>query len=66
MLVPFFTLAANSPSRQRAFRNLVVIHILLLAGAAWGLSRLEGTRKPVVHLGHVMLVTSLVRPASRQ
>jgi hypothetical protein len=63
MVVPFFTLAAQSPSRQRTFRNLVVAHVLLLVAAAWGLSRMEDSLKPMAHLGHVMLVAGIVEGA---
>src|SRR6266849_944741 len=64
MVAAFFTLAAQSPGRQRTFRNLVVVHILLLVGTAWGLSRMEEVRKPMVHLGHVMLVAGIVEGAA--
>jgi hypothetical protein len=64
MVAPFFTLAAQSPSRQRTFRNLAVAHILLLVGTAWGLSRMEDAHKPMVHLGHVMLVAGIVEGAA--
>jgi hypothetical protein len=63
MIVPFFTLAAQSASGQRTFRNLVIAHILLLVVAAWGLSRMDELRKPMVHLGHVMLVAGIVEGA---
>jgi len=41
MILPYFTLAAKSPTRQRAFRSLVVTHLFLVGGGAgialsWG------------------------------
>ena len=40
MLVPFFFLAAVSPSRQFAFRRMVAVHLALLAGLALAISLL--------------------------
>ena len=35
MFAAFFTLGAQSASRQSAFRRLVVAHLLFLCGAVW-------------------------------
>jgi hypothetical protein len=64
MLYPFFALAAQSPGRQRTFRNLVVMHILLLASASWGLLQTTFAAKPLAYLGHFALIAGIVEGAS--
>ncbi|HEY1860234.1 MAG TPA: hypothetical protein VGG61_07765 [Gemmataceae bacterium] len=64
MLYPFFALAAQSPGRQRTFRNLVVMHVLLLAGASWGLLQTTFEAKPLAHLGHIALIAGIVEGAA--
>jgi hypothetical protein len=62
MLAPFFALAARSPTRQGAFRRLVIAHLILLGGAA-----LVCSRRPVQQggtlLGHLLLVAGIVEGA---
>lgn len=60
MLTPFFKLAAVSPPRQRAFRFLVVAHVLLVTLT---LSALAGDPKLAVYLGHLLLVAGIVEGA---
>jgi hypothetical protein len=55
----FFALAARSPSRQIAFRRVVVAHLLLLA-AAWLALRWH---TPPEMLGHLLLVAGIVEGA---
>lgn len=62
MLAPFFTLAARSPSRQRAFRSAVLAHLLVVAGAAVALAAQGRLGSPVL-LGHVLLVAGIVEGA---
>jgi hypothetical protein len=62
MILPFFALAARSPSRQRTFRNLLVVHLLLLLGGAWALSRLPRGGNPTL-LGHLLLTAGVVEGA---
>jgi hypothetical protein len=62
MLSPFFILAAQSPSRQHAFRTLVVVHLCLLLAAAW----LVAVSDPVhtaPYLGHLLLIAGIVEGA---
>jgi hypothetical protein len=59
---PFFQLAAQSPTRQRTFRRIVLAHLLLLAGAFWAMSR-EAPGRPAVLLGHLTLVAGIVEGA---
>src|SRR5262249_53953232 len=35
MIYPFFALAAQSPSRQEAFRSAVTTHLVVVGGCAW-------------------------------
>jgi hypothetical protein len=61
MLAAFFTLAAQSPTRQRSFRRAVVAHVLLLAAVGGLLCRTgPGSSAPVALLGHVLLVAGIV------
>src|ERR671938_454233 len=63
MLAPFFALAAQSPTRQAAFRRAVAAHLLLLAGAVFALS---GNRpgQGLALLGHLLLVAGVVEGAT--
>jgi hypothetical protein len=63
MLAPFFSLAARSPTRQSAFRRVVVIHLLLLLGAVWGLARSTPGQGAAL-LGHLLLLTGIVEGAT--
>src|SRR6185437_3846584 len=62
MFYPFFALAAQSPTRQATFRRLVRMHLLILAGACWIVSR-QPIGRPAMLLGHLMLVTGIVEGA---
>lgn len=62
MFYPFFALAAQSPTRQTTFRRLVVLHLILLAGACWLLGR-EPVGRPALVLGHLALVAGIVEGA---
>jgi hypothetical protein len=62
MLAPFFTLAAQSPTRQKTFRRLVGLHLLVLGGACWSLS-LQPIGRPALVLGHLALVMGIIEGA---
>jgi hypothetical protein len=62
VLLPFFALAAQSPTRQLAFRRLVVAHLLLLGAAVYALSR-QRPGQPATLLGHLLLVAGIVEGA---
>jgi hypothetical protein len=62
MLVPFFDLAARSPSRQGTFRRAVVAHLLLVAFAGFVVAR-EGHGQSHALLGHLLLVAGVVEGA---
>lgn len=62
MLYPFFALAAQSPTRQSTFRRLLVLHLLVLMGGCWMVSR-QPIGRPAVLLGHLTLVTGIVEGA---
>jgi hypothetical protein len=62
MFFTFFALAARSPTRQATFRRAVVLHLAVLAGAAWAMSR-QSPREGAVLLGHVLLVAGIVEGA---
>jgi hypothetical protein len=64
MLAPFFALAAQSQSRQRTFRNLVVAHVVLLSSAACAFAWFGSGPKPLASLGHVALVAGIVEGAA--
>src|SRR4029077_10232626 len=63
----FFALAAVSPGRQEAFRQIVFAHLLLVIGGAGALhayARSAGNNAagaPI--LGHVLLITGIVEGA---
>jgi hypothetical protein len=62
MLYPFFALAAQSPSRQGAFRRAAAAHLAVLAGAVWALAR-PAPGEPPTLLGHLLLVAGIVEGA---
>src|SRR5437660_1317729 len=62
MLAPFFVLAARSPARQHAFRELLAAHLLVLLGGSW-LAFHGGTQNPAANLGHLLLVAGIVEGA---
>ena len=62
MWYSFFALAAQSPTRQTAFRRLVGLHLLILGGACWTLQR-EPVGRPAILLGHLALVAGIVEGA---
>ncbi len=65
MFYPFFALAAQSPTRQRTFRRVVVVHLLVLAAAVWGLFS-QGLTPPATSratFGHILLVAGIVEGA---
>src|SRR5262249_33480597 len=59
MLSPFFILAAQSPSRQQAFRTLVVVHLSLLLAGAWVVGVSDPLRT-APYLGHLLLIAGIV------
>jgi hypothetical protein len=62
MFAAFFTLGAQSLTRQAAFRRLVVVHLLFLFGTIWfGLNGRPGDPQP--RLGHLLLVAGIVEGA---
>ena len=64
MFYPFFALAARSPTRRRAFRHTLAAHLLLIAGAAWLMSRQESRAAGAQVLGHLLLVAGIVEGAT--
>ena len=63
MLRAFFTLAARSPGRQRAFRRAIAAHLLVLGAACWPLVQHGPGGSPVL-LGHVLLLAGVVEGAA--
>jgi hypothetical protein len=62
MFAPFFVLAAQSPSRQSAFRQAVAAHLVLLGvGVLIVIHQAAGVGAVV--LGHLLLVTGIVEGA---
>jgi hypothetical protein len=67
MLKSFFALAAQSPGRQQAFRQIVLAHLLLVLGGAGALHAYavsathKGAGAPI--LGHLLLITGIVEGA---
>jgi hypothetical protein len=67
MLKSFFALAARSPGRQQAFRQIVLAHLLLVIGGAGALHAYavsagnNGAGAPI--LGHLLLITGIVEGA---
>jgi hypothetical protein len=62
MLSPFFSLAAQSPTRQRAFRRAVCAHILLLSSLAWSVCRQPPSGPPAL-IGPAVLVAGIIEGA---
>lgn len=62
MLSPFFTLAAVSPTRQQAFRVLVISHVLLLTMLLVMMLD-EHNRHGAILLGQALLVIGIVEGA---
>src|SRR5437764_13844020 len=62
MLYPFLALAAVSPGRQRAFRNAVVGHLVLLLGTLWAVSGRDRQGAATL-LGYVLLTAGIVEGA---
>jgi hypothetical protein len=60
MLIPFFTQAALSPSRQQSFQRAVVAHLSLLTGTLWAVS---GSYAAATLLGSLLLVAGIVEGA---
>src|SRR5436190_6391207 len=62
MLYPFFALAAQSPTRQRSFRNAAAAHVcLLLSAVLVGCGLKPG--QPFLLLGHLLLCAAIVEGA---
>src|SRR5262249_29740061 len=61
MIYPFFALAAQSPTRQEAFRSTVFTHLLVLSGCAWYL--LVRGSPSVNVVGHVLLIMGIIEGA---
>ena len=67
MLRSFFALAAQSPGRQQAFRQIVLAHLLLVIGGAGALHTYalsagnNGAGAPI--LGHLLLISGIVEGA---
>jgi hypothetical protein len=61
MIYPFFALAAQSPTRQEAFRSTVLTHLLVLSGCAWYLL-VRGSNSVNV-VGHVLLIMGIIEGA---
>jgi hypothetical protein len=75
MISSFFALAAQSPSRQGAFRRTVVIHLVTLALGLWVIDRLTGSVWPALPrtpaattaaalLGDLLLIAGIVEGAA--
>ncbi len=61
MWFSFFAVAAQSPTRQRTFRKVVVAHLLSLTAAVW---LLLGGQIAVPLLGHLLLIAGIVEGAA--
>lgn len=61
MIYPFFALAAQSPSRQEAFRSAVLTHLVVAAGCAWYICAYGPGGMVVV--GHVLLIMGIIEGA---
>jgi hypothetical protein len=62
MLYPFFALAAQSRNRQKTFRRLLIVHLLLLLWGFWMLGR-QPIGRPATPLGHGSLVIGIIEGA---
>jgi hypothetical protein len=61
-LVPFFRLAAVSPTRQQTFRWLVAAHVAIIGVVIGGMSFSRTLKNPMM-LGNVLLVAGIVEGA---
>jgi hypothetical protein len=62
-MLSFFTLAAQSPTRQQAFRRAVIAHLAILAGGVWALRR-YGPDDGALLLGYLLLIAGIVEGAA--
>src|SRR4051812_43416633 len=62
MLVPFFVQAAQSPGRQRAFRQMVVAHVGALLAALWIVQSFP-PRIIAQTLGNLLLIAGIIEGA---
>src|SRR6266566_2107728 len=62
MLAPFFSLAAVSTGRQRVFRQAVVAHLVVMAGAVWAMQYCDQDGA-APFLGYVLLTAGIVEGA---
>jgi hypothetical protein len=62
MFLPFFTLAAQSPTRQKAFRQAVVSHLGVMLATFWA-TRAFAPHYLAVAFGHVLLIAGMVEGA---
>src|SRR2546423_14077306 len=63
MFYPFFALAAQSPARQRTFRQAAAAHVLVVAAAAWAVFR-DGPPRSAATFGHLLLIAGVVEGAA--
>jgi hypothetical protein len=66
MIGSFFAMAVRSPGRQRAFRQIVLAHLLLVLGAAGAMQAYAasaGRSSAAPLLGHVLLIAGIVEGA---
>jgi hypothetical protein len=65
MFYPFFAMAAQSPTRQKTIRRVLVCHLLVVAGAVWSLYNqgLSPAATDRTLLGHLLLVAGIVEGA---
>lgn len=61
-MLPFFTLAAVSPSRQRALRMLLAGHVAALGMTALGLQWIGALARPLA-VGNVVLIAGIIEGA---
>ena len=62
MLIPFFVSAGRSPTRQWAFRQTMIVHVVLLTGCAWAALR-QTPASGLQLLGNVLLTAGIVEGA---
>src|SRR5688572_30166085 len=61
-MLPFFTLAAVSPSRRHALRTLIVVHVAALGLTMLGLQWASALGRPLA-VGNVLLIAGIVEGA---
>lgn len=61
-MLPFFTLAAVSPNRQRALRTMLIAHLAALGIATLGLHMIGARARPLV-VGNVLLILGIIEGA---